>query len=89
QGVGFRPFIYRTAVKHGLSGYVRNRRDSLVEIVLEGDQSSLNAFLKSWRRRPLQQRRYIRWKPTPLRRLRVTAASRYWLAPVKRLLVGL
>lgn len=46
QGVGFRPFIYRTAVKHGLSGYVRNRRDSLVEIVLEGDQSSLNAFLK-------------------------------------------
>lgn len=46
QGVGFRPFIYRTAVKHGLSGYVRNRRDSLVEIVLEGDQSSLNAFLR-------------------------------------------
>ncbi|MFB0551519.1 MAG: acylphosphatase, partial [Nitrososphaeria archaeon] len=36
QGVGFRPFIYRTADKNHLNGYVRNRGDAGVEIVLEG-----------------------------------------------------
>ena len=36
QGVGFRPFIYRTAVKNNLKGYVRNRGDAGVEILLEG-----------------------------------------------------
>jgi hydrogenase maturation protein HypF len=46
QGVGFRPFVYRTAVKHGLSGYVRNRRDSLVEILLKGEQESIESFLE-------------------------------------------
>ena len=36
QGVGFRPFIYRIAVKNDLDGYVRNRGDAGVEIHLEG-----------------------------------------------------
>jgi len=36
QGVGFRPFVYRTAVKNGLAGYVLNRGDAGVEILLEG-----------------------------------------------------
>ncbi len=36
QGVGFRPFIYRIAVRNGLTGYVRNRGDAGVEILLEG-----------------------------------------------------
>ena len=40
QGVGFRPFIYRTAVKHGLAGYVRNRGDAGVEVLLEGDAAA-------------------------------------------------
>ena len=46
QGVGFRPFIYRTAVKNGLVGYVRNRGDAVVEIVAEGNRDSINQFLK-------------------------------------------
>ncbi len=46
QGVGFRPFIYRTAVKHGLAGYVRNRGDAGVEILLEGTEDAINRFLR-------------------------------------------
>ncbi len=46
QGVGFRPFIYRTAVKNGLVGYVRNRGDAVVEIVVEGNKDNIAQFLK-------------------------------------------
>ena len=46
QGVGFRPFIYRTAVKNGLKGYVRNRGDAGVEILLEGEKKSIEHFMQ-------------------------------------------
>lgn len=46
QGVGFRPFIYRTAIKNGLAGYVRNRGDAFVEIVVEGNKSNISQFLE-------------------------------------------
>jgi len=46
QGVGFRPFIYRTAVKNGLVGYVRNRGDAVVEIVAEGKKDNIAKFLE-------------------------------------------
>ena len=46
QGVGFRPFIYRMAVKHGLVGYVRNRGDAGVEIVVEGEKNKIENFIK-------------------------------------------
>lgn len=46
QGVGFRPFVYRTAVKNGLKGYVRNMGDACVEILLEGADEAINNFLK-------------------------------------------
>ncbi|MEM2953415.1 MAG: carbamoyltransferase HypF [Candidatus Bathyarchaeia archaeon] len=46
QGVGFRPFIYRTAVNNGLKGYVRNMGDAGVEILLEGREEAINNFLK-------------------------------------------
>jgi hydrogenase maturation protein HypF len=49
QGVGFRPFIYRTAVKNGLVGYVRNRGDAVVEIVVEGNRNSINQFITDLR----------------------------------------
>jgi len=47
QGVGFRPFIYRIAVKNSLKGYVRNRGDAGVEILLEGEEKSIKNFLKA------------------------------------------
>ena len=46
QGVGFRPFIYRKALKNGLTGYVRNMGDAIVEIVVEGKKASIDQFLK-------------------------------------------
>jgi hydrogenase maturation protein HypF len=47
QGIGFRPFVYRMAVKHKLSGYVRNQGDAGVKIVVEGSEESIKRFLDS------------------------------------------
>jgi hydrogenase maturation protein HypF len=44
QGVGFRPFIYRIAVKNGLAGYVRNMGDAGVEVLLEGNNRAIEQF---------------------------------------------
>jgi hydrogenase maturation protein HypF len=44
--VGFRPFIYRTAVKNSLTGYVRNLGDAGVEIVVEGGEQAVENFMK-------------------------------------------
>jgi hydrogenase maturation protein HypF len=46
QGVGFRPFVYRAAIENHLVGYVRNRGDAHVEIVVEGARSSIDYFLR-------------------------------------------
>ena len=45
QGVGFRPFIYRIALKNKLIGYVRNRGDAGVEIIVEGNRSEVKRFI--------------------------------------------
>jgi hydrogenase maturation protein HypF len=57
QGVGFRPFIYRTAVKYGLTGYVRNRGDAGVEILIEGKEQDIQNFMRDLtaKRPPLAQ----------------------------------
>ncbi|MFQ6095193.1 MAG: carbamoyltransferase HypF [Candidatus Bathyarchaeia archaeon] len=49
QGVGFRPFVYRIAVKNGLVGFVRNRGDATVDIVVEGERNAVRIFLKDLR----------------------------------------
>jgi len=46
QGVGFRPFVYRAAVKNSLSGYVRNRGDAGVEILVEGRTENVESFVE-------------------------------------------
>jgi hydrogenase maturation protein HypF len=48
QGVGFRPFVHRLASRHALAGWVRNRENG-VEIVIAGNQESLNAFVRELR----------------------------------------
>ena len=45
QGVGFRPFIYRIALKNNLVGHVRNRGDAGVEITVQGTMSDVKRFL--------------------------------------------
>lgn len=49
QGVGFRPFVYRIALRHGLSGHVRNLGDAGVEIEAEGPPEAVAGFLLSLR----------------------------------------
>jgi hydrogenase maturation protein HypF len=44
QGVGFRPFVYRLAHDHGLTGWVLNHSGG-VEIEVEGSPPALEAFL--------------------------------------------
>ncbi len=44
QGVGFRPFVHRLAVKLGLKGYVRNMGGSEVEIWVEGSPRLVSEF---------------------------------------------
>ena len=46
QGVGFRPFVYRTATANNLRGYVRNGGDAGVEIVVEGKEKDVKHFLQ-------------------------------------------
>ena len=43
QGVGFRPFVHRLALRFGLAGWVRNTAGE-VQIHVEGDESSLDLF---------------------------------------------
>ena len=43
QGVGFRPFVYRLAHRHGLAGYVRNMRGD-VEVIVSGTTDAVAAF---------------------------------------------
>ncbi len=46
QGVGFRPFVYRIAIANGLAGYVRNRGDAGVEVLLEGSARQIEDFMR-------------------------------------------
>lgn len=43
QGVGFRPFVHRLALRHGMNGWVRNT-SAEVEIWAEGQPDALEAF---------------------------------------------
>jgi len=44
QGVGFRPFVYQTAVRHGLKGNVANTSTG-VDIHIEGPSTRIDLFL--------------------------------------------
>jgi len=52
QGVGFRPFVYRTATAEDLGGSVKNLGDAGVAIDLEGDPESVDAVLEVLREDP-------------------------------------
>ena len=51
QGVGFRPFVYRLACANTLSGWVLNG-DQGVEIHLEGDEESMETFVREMQSKP-------------------------------------
>jgi len=56
QGVGFRAFVEREALKRGIEGWVRNRRDGAVEAVFAGDDAELAAMIAACERGPLGSR---------------------------------
>lgn len=45
QGVGYRAFAIRKAEELGLTGWVRNKWDGSVEVVAEGERSTLDKFV--------------------------------------------
>ena len=51
QGVGFRPFVYRLAHRHRLSGWVRNTDDGVV-IRVDGPVGRIEHFLRNLRDHP-------------------------------------
>jgi acylphosphatase len=53
QGVGYRHFARRIALRFGISGWVRNRRDGAVEMVVAGPADKIEAGLAEMRRGPL------------------------------------
>ncbi len=67
QGVGFRPFVYRLATRHGLVGFVRNMGDAGVQVVVEGKKGTIKKLIKSIRseRPPLSRidDKKVNWKP--------------------------
>jgi acylphosphatase len=52
QGVGFRYFVADSAIALDIKGWVRNRWDESVEVMAEGERSSLERFLGEVRRGP-------------------------------------
>ena len=51
QGVGFRPFLHRTAEQYGICGWVRNTSSGL-EGELEGTREGLMQFVRTVRTSP-------------------------------------
>lgn len=52
QGVGYRAFVERHALRHGLEGWVRNREDGSVEAVFAGAASAVESMIAECRTGP-------------------------------------
>ena len=66
QGVGFRAFVFRRALSHGLTGWVRNRSDGSVELLAEGPRAALDTLLEDVKAGPSAssvERVEARWEP--------------------------
>ena len=46
QGVGFRPFLFELATRLGLTGYILNRGNAGVRLLLQGKIEKLEQFTK-------------------------------------------
>ena len=52
QAVGYRAWTIDTAVRLGLRGWVRNRRDGTVEASVTGDEDAVMAMIDACRQGP-------------------------------------
>ena len=46
QGVGFRPFLYNLARSLNLNGYILNRGNAGVRLILQGNSQNIKNFLE-------------------------------------------
>lgn len=56
QGVGYRDWMCREAVRLGLHGWVRNRPDGSVQALVDGEEAAIRTLLAACRRGPLMAR---------------------------------
>jgi acylphosphatase len=56
QGVGYRAFVEREALKRGVEGWARNLKDGSVEAVLAGPPDAVEAVIEACRRGPFNAR---------------------------------
>jgi acylphosphatase len=56
QGIGFRAFVEHEALRRGVGGWVRNRRDGSVEAVFTGERGVVAAMIDACRKGPLGAR---------------------------------
>ena len=52
QGIGYRAFVEHEALRRGIEGWVRNRRDGSVETLVGGPSAAVEEFLIAARRGP-------------------------------------
>lgn len=52
QGVGFRNFVYHHANERSVTGWIRNRSDGSVEVMLQGQHSDVGSVEAACRRGP-------------------------------------
>ena len=56
QGVGFRAFVEREALRRRLEGWVRNRRDGAVDALFAGPPATVAEMIEVCRRGPFSAR---------------------------------
>ncbi|MDZ7699983.1 MAG: carbamoyltransferase HypF [Deltaproteobacteria bacterium] len=69
QGVGFRPFIYRLAARHALSGYVTNTASG-VDLEIQGEETDVHRFIEALPTElpPLAHIASAAWRPLPVKK---------------------
>ena len=66
QGVGYRAFAAREALKAGVTGYAANLDDGSVEVMAEGSEEAVTGFLAVLEKGPFMARvRRIQTIPVP------------------------
>ena len=56
QGVGYRAWVEHRAMAHDLEGWVRNRRDGIVEALFAGPEAVVTTMIAACRRGPSSAR---------------------------------
>jgi acylphosphatase len=56
QGVGFRYWAYKQALRLGIRGWIRNEKDGTVTVECQGPESAVAAFIACLRKGPPQAR---------------------------------